>query len=130
MTPGRFERETSWRRKFAGALSGLQRGVRGESSFFVHGFATAAVLAVALIARGVNHIDWCLLILCIGGVLAAEMFNSSIERLARALEDEYNADLGEALDVASAAVLIAAITAAAVGLIVLGRSLGGLFGFW
>jgi diacylglycerol kinase len=129
MTPGRFEREKSWRRKFAGALSGLQKGVRGEGSFFVHFFATAAVFAVALIA-GVDHFDWCLLALCIGGVLAAEMFNSAIERLARALEDEYNADLGEALDVASAAVLIAALTAAVVGLVVLGRSLGELFGRW
>jgi diacylglycerol kinase len=58
------------------------------------------------------------------------MFNSAIERLARALEHEYNADLGDALDVASAAVLIAALTAAAVGLIVLGRSLAALFGQW
>jgi len=129
MTPDRFERDNSWRRKFAGAFAGLQKGVRGESSFFVHFFATAGVLSVALIA-GVDHIDWCLLVLCIGGVLTAEMFNSALERLARALEHEYNADLGDALDVASAAVLLAAITAASVGLIVLGRSLGALFGQW
>jgi diacylglycerol kinase len=129
MTPRRYEHDKSWRQKFAGAFRGLQRGVRGESSFSVHFFATAAVLAVALIA-GVEHFDWCLLVLCIGGVLSAEMFNSALERMGRALEEKHNAELGEALDVASAAVLIAALTAATVGLIVLGRSLVELLGWW
>ena len=51
-------------------------------------------------------------------VLAAEMFNSALEAMARAIDTQYNRDLGDALDIASAAVLVCAVGAAAVGLIV------------
>ena len=110
----------SWGRKFGDALRGMRRGIRGESSFFVHFFIAACVLAAAVVFQPPAE-QWCLLVLCTAGVLAAEMFNSCIERLAKLIDRNHNPELGEALDVASAAVLIAAIGAASVGLIIFGR---------
>ena len=70
----------TWRAKFADAFRGMKIGVRGHSSFFVHFFFAALVIATAMALRcGWEH--WSILILCIGFVLVAEMFNSAIETL-------------------------------------------------
>jgi undecaprenol kinase len=107
----------SWRTKFAVAFRGLKLGVRGHSSFFVHFFFTALVLAAALVLR-CSLVEWCILIACIGGVLTAELFNSAIETLFRGLDDETKSRVWPALDVAAGAVLLASIAASVIGLIV------------
>lgn len=107
----------TWRAKFADAFRGLMWGVRGQSSFAVH--LPMAVLVVGLAAwLRVSRWEWGLLSLCIAAVLVAEMLNSSLESMAKAVEDRHNVEIGRALDVASAAVLLAAIGAAVVGMIV------------
>ena len=57
--------------------------------------------------------------MCIGGVLVAEMLNTSLEYLAQAITDQPDPRIGKALDVASGSVLLASLFAAIVGLIVL-----------
>ncbi|MHB1037617.1 MAG: diacylglycerol kinase [Pirellulales bacterium] len=106
--------ERSWLSKFGDAFRGAKRGVRGQSSFFVHFFAAAAVVAAA-VALEASLLEWCVLLLCIAIVLTAEMFNSALESLAKAISREPDRQLGEALDIASAAVLVASLGAAAVG---------------
>jgi len=113
-------RPNTWGRKFRCAFRGMKRGFRGESSFFAHLFATAAV-ATAAGALGADRTEWCLLWLCVTLVLTAEMLNSSIERLARAVDERFNPQLRDALDIAGGAVLTAALGASVVGTIVLGR---------
>ena len=107
----------SWRTKFAVAFRGLKLGVRGHSSFFVHFFFTALVLAAALVLR-CDLVEWCILLACIGGVLTAELFNSAIETLFRGLDEETRSRVWPALDVAAGAVLLASITAIVIGSIV------------
>jgi diacylglycerol kinase len=121
-------RERTWRQKFRDAFRGAKRGVRGQSSFFVHLFAAAAVVVAAL-ALQVSLVEWCLLGLCVAGVLAAEMLNSALERLARAVDSSYNPDLRDALDIGSATVLMAAGGAAFVGTIIFGYRLLLLIGW-
>lgn len=106
--------QESWRQKFRHAFRGFKRGVRGQSSFFVHFFVAAAVIAAG-VAFSVSLLQWCVLTLCITIVLAAEMFNSALEHLARAITEEYDSNVGAALDIGSAAVLISALGAAIVG---------------
>jgi diacylglycerol kinase len=112
--------DPSWRRKFRDAFRGQKRGFRGESGFFVH-FFVAAMVIVAAVALGADRNEWCLLLLCITLVLTAEMLNSAVERLARAIDQNYNAHLRDALDIAAGAVLTAAIGAAILGVVILGR---------
>ena len=123
-----YTKEPGWRAKFRNALRGTKRGLRGQSSFFVHFFIAAAVIAAATVLK-VDRTEWCLLLLCIAVVLVAEMFNSALEWLAKAIDLAHNPHLGEALDVGSAAVLIASIGAATVGAIVFIERLTKLLGW-
>ena len=121
--------DRGWTNKFADAFRGVALGVRGQSSFYVHFIMTAAVIAVAAIVR-VTTIEWCLLALCITLVLTAEMFNSALEYLARAVDREHNPDLGAALDIGSAAVLVASFGAVVIGVLILGVRLGAMLDWW
>jgi diacylglycerol kinase len=96
------------------AFRGLKLGVRGHSSFAVHFFFTALVLAAAIVFR-CTLLEWCVLLGCIGLVLTAELFNSAIETLFRGLDEETRSRTWPALDIASGAVLLASLTAAVIG---------------
>jgi diacylglycerol kinase len=110
-------RRRPWRDKFRFALRGLKLGIRGHSSFAVHFFFTALVLAAAaLLVR--DPLEWCLLLGCIGLVLTAELFNSAVETLFRGLDEATRQRVWPCLDIAAGAVLLASATAAVVGGIV------------
>src|SRR5688572_15269779 len=106
-------RHPKWRGKFHAALRGMKLGIRGHSSFFVHFFFAALVLAGAVVLR-CTLVEWCLLLLCIGGVLTAELFNSAVETLFRGLDETAKSRCWPALDIAAGAVLAASIGAAVV----------------
>jgi diacylglycerol kinase len=112
----------SWRRKFAAAFRGIKLGVRGHSSFFVHFFFTALVLAAGAVLQ-CEAWHWCALLGCVGLVLTAELFNSAIETLFRGLDEATKERVWPALDIAAGAVLLASLTASVVGTIVLGTKL-------
>ena len=57
-------------------------------------------------------------ILCFGVVLAAEGFNTAIERLVNLVSPERNPIAGDVKDIAAGSVLICAIVAAIVGIII------------
>ena len=116
MNKFRHQRRT-WSAKFTDAFRGIWYAVFESSSFAVHFTLAVAVMGLAAWLR-MDQVRWCLLILCIATVMAAETFNYAIERMARAVNSEYHPELGKALDAASGAVLIAAIGSAVVGLIV------------
>jgi diacylglycerol kinase len=118
-----------WKQKFADAFRGLREGVRGGSSFVAHFVIAAAVLAAAAALR-MDAAQWGVLLLCIAGVLAAEMFNSALERMARAITDQKNPHIRDALDIASGAVLTAAFGSIAVGVVVFGHRAGQLLRWW
>jgi diacylglycerol kinase len=106
-----------WRHKFGDAFRGIKLGIRGHSSFFVHFFVAALVVAAAIVL-GCEFLDWCLLLGCIGFVLTAELFNSAIETLFHGLDTATKARTHGCLDIAAGAVLLASITAVIVGSIV------------
>src|SRR5262245_26277767 len=99
-----------WRHKFRDALRGLKLGIRGQSSFFVHFFFAALVVAAAIVLQcGLEQ--WCLLLLCIGLVLTAEFFNSVVETLFRGLDEEAKQRSWPSLDIAAGGVLLASTIA-------------------
>ena len=107
-----------WSRKFADAFRGVWVVVCDNNSYWVHGLFAVATVAMAA-ALGVESWRWCVLALCITAVLATETLNTAMEELAKAIDDRFNPHVRDALDMGSAAVLIAALGAALVGLIVL-----------
>src|SRR6266852_5096451 len=112
----------SWRAKFHAAFRGLKLGIRGHSSFFVHFFFTALVVAAAVVLR-CDVLEWCLLLGCIGMVLTAELFNSAVETLFRGLDETTKSRAWPCLDISAGAVLMASLFAVLVGGIVFLRRL-------
>ncbi len=123
----RVKPRRSWRAKIGDAFRGLKLGVRGHSSFFVHFFFAALVLAAAIVLR-CDLVEWCLLLGCIGMVLIAELFNSAIETLCRALEEPARSRAKPCLDIAAGAVLLASIVATLIGSLVFLARLAALLG--
>ncbi|QDT70455.1 Undecaprenol kinase [Planctomycetes bacterium MalM25] len=109
---------STWLGKFACAFRGLWVGVRGQSSFAIHIPVMIGVLVMGCVVS-VPWVEWCLLLLAISLVLAAELVNSALEVLAKAVTDEYSEPVRDALDIASAVVFVASFGAACVGLIIL-----------
>jgi diacylglycerol kinase len=107
----------SWRAKFGDAFRGLKLGVRGHSSFFVHFFFAAMVVAAAVVFH-CEPLEWGLLLGCIGLVLTAELFNSAIETLFHGLDPQTKRRTFPCLDIAAGAVLVASITSAVIGAII------------
>jgi diacylglycerol kinase len=117
-----------WRDKFRAAFRGLKLGVRGHSSFFVHFFFAALVLAAAIALR-CDMVQWCLLLGCIGLVLTAELVNSAVETLFHGLDEETKSRVWPCLDIAAGAVLLASLTASVIGSIIFLSKLAALLGF-
>ena len=111
-----------WVNKFRNALRGLRLGTKGHSSFSIHVPAAGVVLLCAWLLS-CQLWQWCTLLLCIGLVLAIELMNSAVEHLAKGLCREHNQQVGEALDIASGAVLIASMFSAIVGLVIFASAL-------
>jgi diacylglycerol kinase len=113
----------SWLRKFRDAFRGLALAFGSERSFRVHLPMAVAVLIAGMALR-VSLVEACLLGLCVTIVLAAEAFNTALERLAKEISREDNPGLRAALDIASGAVLVTALGSAFAGIAVLGFRLG------
>jgi len=107
----------SWITMFADALRGIRMGVLGERTFAVHVPAAIAVIAAGA-AFGVTAAEWLALVLCITLVFTAELLNTGLERMAKAVTQERNVHIGAALDIAAGAVLVASLGAAVCGLII------------
>ena len=107
----------SWPKKFAAAFRGIGMGMRGQASFAIHIPAALLVVLAGAYWR-VTVTEWCLLALCITAVLAAEVFNSALETLAKEIDKKSNPHLAAGLDIASGAVLFTAIGAVVVGAVI------------
>src|SRR6059058_2280502 len=114
-----------WRDKFRAAFRGLKLGIRGHSSFSVHFFFAALVLASAIVLQ-CDFWQWCVLLGCISFVLTAELFNSALETLFRGLDEATKERAWPALDIAAGAVLMASLTASFIGGLILLHQLGRL----
>lgn len=97
------------------ALQGLSTSWKGESSFRTHVVVAVLVLVGALVIRP-EPMWWALLALAVGMVIAAELLNTALERLADHVQPERHDDIKAVKDIAAGAVLIATITAVAIAL--------------
>ena len=75
----------------------------------------------------ISAIEWTVIVLCIGAVLAAESFNSAIETLSDRVSSSYDEAVKRTKDIAAGAVLLTAIAAATAGLIIFVPKIINLF---
>lgn len=104
-------------RSFGYAWKGIRCCVGKEQNLSFHLIATVVTVIAGFLLE-ITRTDWMIVILCIGVVIAAELFNSAIEKLVDLVSPERHPIAGQVKDIAAGAVLVCAATAAIIGLIV------------
>ncbi|WP_343667064.1 diacylglycerol kinase family protein [Chitinophaga sp.] len=104
-------------RSFGFAIAGIIAFVRTEPHALLHFIATVIVIAAALYFH-ITEMQWIALLIVIGIVWITEMLNTVLEKVMDHVAPEYHPRVKWIKDVAAGAVLIAAITALAVGAII------------
>jgi diacylglycerol kinase (ATP) len=104
-------------KSLAHALRGVDHIVRTQPNARLHLLAAVLVCAAG-VYFGLGRAEWLWISLAIALVWSAEAFNTALEQLADVLHPAQHAGIGRAKDVAAAAVLIAALGAAIIGLLV------------
>jgi len=111
-----------WRarwKSFACAGRGIVLVLRTQVNARIHLLATGLVIVAGLsfqITRG----EWCMLAAAIGIVWTAEAANTALEFLADRVTREHDEPIRNAKDIAAGCVLLASITAAIIGILILG----------
>ena len=104
------------------AWQGLVYTVQTQRNARIHLFVGSVVFVVAGWLN-LDTVRWSVLVLTIGGVLAAETINTTVEAVVDLLSPEWHAQAKVAKDVAAAGVLILSLTAIVIGLLILGPPL-------
>src|SRR3954449_7479456 len=119
----RPRRAPSLLQSFNFALEGVIHVLRTQRNLRIHFIAAVAVL-VAAFAVGVSRIELIALLLAISFVLIAEMVNSAIEQAIDVATTSFDPLAKLAKDIAAGAVLIATVTAVAIGYLVFANKAG------
>ena len=99
-------------KSFVYAFKGIGSLLKKEHNAWIH---CTAIVTIAGFYYGITPTEWCIVLLCFGMVLAAEAFNTAIERLVNLVSPDFHPIAGDVKDVAAGAVLICAIAAALIG---------------
>jgi len=105
---------------FRHAGRGFIWALSSQANLRVH-LAAAAIVLVAAVLLRFSTIEFVGLTLCFAIVIAAELFNTALEVLIDYAWPEHHPMIGRAKDVAAAAVLVAAVGAAIVGVLLFAR---------
>lgn len=105
------------RKSFGYAFKGIDDVIEHEPNMKIHVVVAILVVIMAIILK-VSIIEWIILVLLIGAVLAAETINTTIENLVDMYTKEYDEKAKIVKDTAAGTVLILAITSANIGLII------------
>ena len=121
-----------WRVFFKGfryASQGLVAAFKSQQNMRVHG--VIACLAIGLsYMLAITPLEWAVLFLAIGLVIALEMLNTALEVTLDFISREQHPEIGLAKDVAAGAVLWAALCCVFVGMSLWGERLGLLLGIF
>jgi diacylglycerol kinase (ATP) len=107
-------------KSFGYSIKGFLTAMREERNIRIHFGATLIVTALGFWFE-ISSSDWCILLIMIGTVISAELFNTSIEILADVVTKEQHPSIGKVKDIASAAVLILCVVSVIVGVIVFAK---------
>ena len=101
-------------RSFQFAGFGIFSLFRHENNARIHLIAALLVVAMSILLR-LSSLEWCLVVIQVGLVWAAEAFNTSIEKLADVVSPEYHPTIKVVKDLAAAGVLILSLSAVIIG---------------
>lgn len=101
-------------RSFSHAFRGITTLIKSEQNARIHLVAALSAIILGFVLK-INTSEWISILMVIGLVILAELFNTAIERLADHVEPNRNNLIGQVKDYAAGAVLIAAIVSIIVG---------------
>ena len=103
--------------KFENAWKGILCGMEHKS------IRIQVILGVCALIAGfvmrLSSIEWGLVILCIGCVIATEMLNTCIEKICNMYSLEYRNDIKVIKDIAAGAVLVVSVMSLVIALMIL-----------
>lgn len=105
------------KKSFGYAFKGIDDVVSNEPNMKIHVSVAILVVIMAFLLK-ISMIEWIILVLLIGLVLAAEVINTTIENLVDMYIKDYNERAKVVKDTAAGTVLILAITSAIIGLMI------------
>lgn len=103
---------------FKYAFAGLRHVIVSQRNAWIHAAITVAVVILAAFLN-LTLRDWALLVLAIGLVWMAEIFNTALEALVDLASPQQHPLAKIAKDVSAAAVLVGVITSILIGLLIL-----------
>lgn len=104
-------------RSFRFAFAGTFHVLRTEQNMRVH-VVLGGLVALLGAYLQISTAEWGLIVLCIGAVMSAECFNSSVERLADRLSQDEHYLIRVAKDAAAGGVLMVSLSSVAVGALI------------
>ena len=118
---------TGFFKSLKNAIEGLSVAYKSQRNYRFHLLAGFLTLLAAILLN-FKCIEYCVLILAIGFVITAELFNSVIEfTLDAYFKNQYSAMVKMAKDLSAGVVLIAATTTILIGAMLFGRKILLLF---
>ena len=99
------------------ALNGIRKAFQTERNLRFHFFAAIIVTFLGIILS-LSIFEWVGILFCIGLVICAELFNTSIEKLVDLVSPQFNEKAGLVKDISAGAVLFTAIISIIIGLII------------
>ena len=109
-------------KSFRYAFNGIASAFSEQPNLRIHGVIVALVVGAGFYF-GLNESEWLAVVLAIGLVVTAELFNTSLEHMVNFVSPQRQPLAGNIKDIAAGAVLLAAITSGIVGCIVFSRYL-------
>ncbi len=107
---------------FQAAFSGWWHVIRTQKNAWIHAIVSLVVITLSLWLR-LDHHDWALIIIAIAMVWTAEFINTALEAVVDLASPQRHALARVGKDVGAAAVLIAAVSAALIGILIIGPPL-------
>ena len=101
-------------KSFSYAFKGLVYSLKQRNMKIIFSCAILTILTAFFFK--VNSNDWCILLICIGLVIALEMINTAIEGLVDLVSPDYNEKAGRIKDLAAGAVLVVSFVSMIVGI--------------
>lgn len=117
-----------WKRRlhsFLYAGRGIGQVLRREPNMRIHALATVVMTGLGLVV-GISRWEWAAQWLAIGLVWSTEIINTVWENYLDELHPERSPTVGRLKDMAAGAVLVAALTAVAVGITIYGPRIWSL----
>ena len=104
-------------KSFGYAFEGIFAGIRKERNMKIHCVAVIGVTAAGIVFH-ISALEWCICLVLFGMIMALELVNTAIEAVVDLVTEEKRPLAKLAKDTAAGAVLIAALMAAAAGLMI------------